>query len=385
MQPITLSPNVELDVDKVKAPQTSIGKTRLPMIDIAKGISILLIVFGHEVNLSSLLPELRDTLKSIRIPFFFFLSGVTFSVERRTVSQIAMLRGDAWLKPYVITALFFGLINIFVYQTHDYENVALGILYGTGFTLSPTAIWFLPHLWLLYVISAALLIHGGLLINSLQKRLLLLASLIVGGYYLLSAFDSSAHSPERWVPKDFTDDLVSFGLPFSADLLPISMTFLLLGHFLSKQTKAFQSNIACVCAAAILLWILCTFFDHSMDLNYRRYDHLFITTAQSLAGIYLLLCLSSVISKTRHLAQALIFIGRRSLFILLFHMPILADVPALFSPLIPSKTVVSLCCFILAIIIPIGLWQLANRFYATRFLFLPILQLKRPGKENSHS
>jgi fucose 4-O-acetylase-like acetyltransferase len=377
MKPIALPLNVQPDFGKTIAAPARPGGTRLTMIDIAKGIGILLIVFGHEANLGYLLPELREILRSIRMPFFFFLSGVTFSAGRRSVTQVAILRADAWLKPYAVTALFFGLINIFIHETHDYENVALGIAYGTGFTLSPTAIWFLPHLWLLYVASTALLVHGQSLIDSPRKRWLLLVALLVFGYYLLGYFDSNEHNPQRWMVKGLDDDLVVFGLPFSADLLPISLACFLFGNFVSTKVKTFQFNVVWMCLAALLFAVLRIAFQVSMDLNYRRYDHLFVTTAQAIAGIYLFLGLSSLLSKSDYISQKLIFIGRGSLFILLFHMPILTSAPILFSPWLHSKTAVSMCCLVLAVIVPLGLWRLAKRFYVTRLLLLPVLPLKQ--------
>jgi fucose 4-O-acetylase-like acetyltransferase len=377
MKPIALPANVQPAVEETIAAHAHPGGTRLTMIDIAKGIGILLIVFGHEANLGYLFPELREILRSIRMPFFFFLSGVTFSVGRRSVSEVAVLRADAWLKPYVVTALLFGLINIFIYQTHDYENVALGIAYGTGFTLSPTAIWFLPHLWLLYVTSTALLLHGQSLIDSPRKRLLVLLFLMVCGYCLLGYFDSNENNPQRWVAKGFEDNLVTFGLPFSADLLPISMACFLFGNFFSKEVKTFQFNIVWMGLAALSFAVMRISFHYSMDLNYRRYDHLFVTTAQAVAGIYLFLGLSRLLSKSNYVSQKLIYIGRGSLFILLFHMPILTSAPILFSPWIHSKTAVSLCCLVLAVIVPLALWRLATRFYVTRLLFLPALKLKQ--------
>ena len=53
-------------------------KARFPTIDIAKGIGILLIVLGHDAGFGRYFPQFADFLGGIRMPFFFFISGVTF-------------------------------------------------------------------------------------------------------------------------------------------------------------------------------------------------------------------------------------------------------------------------------------------------------------------
>ena len=51
---------------------------RIELIDIAKGISIILVAFAHS-KLRPYLPELNNALSLFRMPLFFFLSGIFFS------------------------------------------------------------------------------------------------------------------------------------------------------------------------------------------------------------------------------------------------------------------------------------------------------------------
>jgi len=56
----------------------SIKKSRLAMIDIAKGLGILLIVLGHNRIFAAGESSLANLLGSFRLPFFFFISGAPF-------------------------------------------------------------------------------------------------------------------------------------------------------------------------------------------------------------------------------------------------------------------------------------------------------------------
>lgn len=353
--------------------------SRLTMIDIAKGLGILLIVFGHDGNIGIHFPELQETLRGIRMPFFFFLAGVTFSMGKRSLGQLALLRADAWLKPYVLTAIFFGLLNIYVHKISTYESVSLGVLFGTGFTVSPTAIWFLPHLWLLYMTAAAVLQHGKQLLEHPAARLVLLTLLLTAGSFFLDYFDSRTDNPARWAAKELDDEFFSFGLPFSADLLPITLAFFLMGNFLSSQAKQYRFNPVLAAIALVVIVVLRVSFDHSMDLNYRRYDHIFLTTALAIAGIYLFLAISSLLSRSGYIADTLIFIGRGSLFILLFHMPILQKLPLLLRKFVDLNLAWYVLIFLMSVVLPLVAWQVAKRFSVTRMLLLPVLKLpKRP-------
>jgi fucose 4-O-acetylase-like acetyltransferase len=55
--------------------------TRLQHTDIAKGIGILLVVFGHNSIVVDEKRELFNVMYSFHMPLFFFLSGLFFNAE----------------------------------------------------------------------------------------------------------------------------------------------------------------------------------------------------------------------------------------------------------------------------------------------------------------
>lgn len=366
--------------DQGMSPAGSRAKQRLPMIDIAKGLGILLIVLGHSHSFRYYFPELNEILRSIRVPFFFFVSGVMFSVGKKSLKDIAVTRTDAWLKPYAVTVILFGAIDIYIKHSESFQTVFLGLVYGTGFTLSPVAIWFLPHLWLMYMVFSAVLIHGQRLIDTTWKKFGLIAALLILGSYVLDAFDST-HTERRYSIDGFNADLLDFGLPFSADLLPITGAFFLLGHFLSSPVKQCQLQPLRASAAIVSIVLLRHFFDASVDLNFRLYDHLAASTLQAVLGIFVLLNASLVIIKLKFLSGPLVLMGKASLFILLFHMPLLETVPTLLEPYIGSRSVQGIFAVFCSIILPMLFWKIAQRQQITRAMFFPIFSKKhRPER-----
>lgn len=366
----------------VKHSETLPTKARSSTIDIAKGIGILLIVLGHDAGFSGYFPQFADFLGGIRMPFFFFISGVTFSLGRRGLTHIAIARADAWLKPFVVVVTIFGCLNI-LRGTGTLEGLVLALMYGTGYTLSPRAVWFLPHLWLLYVSCSALLMHCEHLFSTSIRRTASLTILLGVGYAVLDMFNNPYENNDCFKITEFSTALFSCGLPMSADFLLITAVFFIFGVFMSAAVKNFKFSLLHLGVALSIVTVVWFSFNDSMNLNYRQYDHLFGTTALAFSGIYLMLGLSSLLGKVARVEKGLIFIGRGSLFILLFHMPILYNFPAILDRILPYKFAVEATVLLCAMFIPLVIWQTCKRFQITRTLFFPIYKRGEPAMRSS--
>jgi fucose 4-O-acetylase-like acetyltransferase len=347
-------------------------KPRLAMIDIAKGLGILLVVLGHNRIFFDLEPNrFGDFLGAFRLPFFFFVSGVTFSIARRSVRDVAIQRADAWLKPFVMAALIGGAFKLMVGKV-TIESVLLSVVYGTGFTLIWPAIWFLPHLWLLYVSTALLLTHGKRLIDSWPKRVVFLTALAIGGYLFLGLFDTPLEDVSCKSRTIFEASIFECGLPFSADILMLTGLYFLIGQFMSARVKAFQFNLPIFIVCFGIMLTLHFVFDYRIDFNQRRYDDLLISTLQALCGIYVMLCVCTWLAQVQVLKQMLVYAGSGSLFILLFHMPIqyrLTDSLGLrYGEIWP----VGVFALIVSIIVPLIFWEICKRSRWLSTVFLPV-------------
>lgn len=350
------------------APQGQSG--RLAFIDIAKGLGIILIVLGHNQVFGFRFPDVRDFLTAFRLPFFFFMAGVTFSVGSKSLGEIAVRRADAWLKPLVVVVLVTGLLDTTLHGV-TWESVLLGLAYPTGFTIDPLPLWFLAHLWLLYLFCTLLLKADGRLYDTAPKKVILLLVLATSGYFLMSAFVSAAEVPACRVQTEFSANLFQCGLPFSADILLLTSFYFLLGNFLSRYIKYFQINRVWAAIALLAMAVFQFGFDYTIDFNLRHYDTPVLTTLQALCGIYLMLCACMLLSKVTIAAKILCYLGSASLFILLFHLSILHGLIPVLQRDFHSSVIIVIISLIVATGAPAILWEIAKHNKVLSALFLP--------------
>jgi fucose 4-O-acetylase-like acetyltransferase len=375
----TSTPTSSWPQDDAQAPaattSSSPAKPRLLMIDIAKGLGILLIVLGHNPIFTHNLDGFADLLSSFRLPFFFFISGTMFSAAKRSVGVVALERADAWLKPVVVVILATAAIQIALSRMTP-ETVALQLLYPVGFTLAWTAMWFLPHLWLLYV-AVTWLMRFKALSDTPLKRVLLVLALLCSGYLTLQLFDSGIENPACRRITEFSLDLFDCGLPFSADLLLITSAFFLMGYFLSAQVKEFRINLRFLLLALAVMSFCQIVFDIDIDFNYRSYENLVVCTAQAYSGIYIMLCLCSALTHFKKAAALLAYCGRASLFILIFHATFVLKIAERLPMYTSSKLVVGATAFFVPLAISILLWNICRRVELLSILMLPLKGRRR--------
>lgn len=363
-------------ISALERPPETKTRTRLPMIDVAKGVGILLIVLGHNRIFSSHYGDAANFLAAFRLPFFFFISGVIFSAAHRSIGDIALMRADAWLKPYAVALLLGGILKLLVGK-ETAESVLLGIFYGTGFTLGWNVLWFLPHLWLLYVSVSILVKYGHGMIDNWPKKIVLLLTFLCLGYYVMNGFDTVAVNPacDRIMTVDA--ELLHCGLPFSADVLLLSATYFLLGHFLATPARTFQLNIAGMIIAIVISLILNAQYGFRIDFNMRRYDSLLISTLQALAGIYMMLCVCTLLARIPKVQELLSYIGRGSLMILICHAQIQFPLVAILQNRMPPL-LAGIIAFVVCTGISLLLWEICKRNVILSKLFLPLNWKKKP-------
>lgn len=358
------------------APQGTTG--RLAFIDIAKGLGIILIVLGHNQMFSFRFPDARDFLTAFRLPFFFFMAGVTFSVGSKSVGQIALRRADAWLKPLVVVVLVTGLLDTSLSHV-TWESVLLGLAYPAGFTIDPLPLWFLAHLWLLYIFCTMLLKADRRLLDSTPKRVILLLMLVISGYFMMEAFADASEVAACRSQSEFSTDLFACGLPFSADILFLTSFYFLLGNFLSQRIKYFQIKPLWAVIAAVAMTVFQFGFNYTIDFNLRHYDTLITTTLQALCGIYLMLCACVLLSRIAMVAKVLCYLGAASLFILLFHLSILEALLPVLRRDIHSSVINLLLSMPVALGAPVIMWELCKHSKVLSALLLPRKWQRQPA------
>lgn len=116
---------------------------RIEWIDFAKGIGIILVVFGHS-GIDKYVPFLHTWIYSFHMPLFFIISGMIFNCSKYTNAyQLFTSLCKQLLKPY----LYFTLINLIlmfvVLRENDINFYKHVIFFGWG----GRALWFIPVLF----------------------------------------------------------------------------------------------------------------------------------------------------------------------------------------------------------------------------------------------
>lgn len=119
------------------------GRKRIEWIDIAKGISIILVVYGH-CGLNSV-PVIGAWLHAYRMPFFFFVSGLLFSGGKYdTIMPFLQKRVKTLYIPYFVFSAIL-MLGIWLLDDSRFSTPEHMLQYvKTGW--EGWALWFIPVL-----------------------------------------------------------------------------------------------------------------------------------------------------------------------------------------------------------------------------------------------
>jgi fucose 4-O-acetylase-like acetyltransferase len=346
-------------------------------LDITKGLSILLVVFGHNWIVLDDKAELYRVIFSFHVPVFLLAAGV-FIKEKTSFRQSLVTKADALLKPYFVVLTGLGIGKL-VAQPQAAANHFGGMLYANGEVISWVPLWFLPHLFLGFLACWAVM----RLAEQLKLNLwLVIPVLWAGGVWVLDKFwevpVAGLGGPGG--PSTVLGRALLPGLPFSADLLPLSCAFMLTGFVLRERLKALRFHPLGF-FVALAVFVAChAAFDHGIDLNMRRYDHAAVSSVEIVTGAYLLIQAAAFLSEHRELwvGKALAYIGSASLFILIFHMVVQVRVFDLLARFLPNPYVNGVLSFVVAVAVPVLLYEFVRRVPWLAMCMLPLKSRSRP-------
>jgi fucose 4-O-acetylase-like acetyltransferase len=246
--------------------------TRLQWVDVAKGIGIVLVVFGHVIDgvrnagikIDALTFRLTwDTLYSFHIPLFFFLSGLFFphSWQQRGLRGVMLNKVDTLVYPYLLWSLLQGFTQVALSQHVNNPVTAAEVL---SLLWHPRQeFWFLYALFFTYLIACVLyffvparhrwtLLLGAVALYFLRTNIPHVAAAWYPAWYLLYFLAGAAlHQAARWVTERPAISLPVSVLVFGAAIAAL--------HLLSGQLAGGQSspvisaaNIIAACAGTAM-------------------------------------------------------------------------------------------------------------------------------------
>ncbi|MEO7344801.1 MAG: acyltransferase family protein, partial [Methylotenera sp.] len=318
-------------------------------------------VIGHTYLSGGDLDKLDSTFSTIRMPFFFFISGIFFSPKKDFLSYV-IYKFDVLVKPFLSIIFIFLIFHLITAgSTSVLYHQVLEMLYGSLISWPWTSIWFLPHLWIVFVFSTAVLQILNYDKQKLFLKCIFLSVLLVVGSYFISAFLNINVS-------FFGVNKTLHGLPFSLDLVLLTSFYFILGYTTKEFVVEFKPNYYLFFLGCVFIYMSAFHLGARIDLIQRLIHNPIFSIPSSLFGIYCGLTIAKLISKLAYIREIFLAMGVYSLFILIFHGVIHQDLMhAIFkTPMSSLEGVISLFACIMASIL-IGVVVSKNDFLALFF------------------
>ncbi len=276
---------------------------RVDWIDNLKGIGIIFIIFGHSISCPDFL---INYLFSFHVPLFFFLAGVNFS---KSHLDDFFLFFKKRFKRLLIPYLFFNLLSygfwimrIKIFDSPQEVPILrplLGIFYGNGHNK-----WLVHNepLWFFICLFVAQMFLFLILKLSKTK----MYTIVFLCFFAFIGYLDSKYLKIR--------------LPWSIDVALTAVVFLGIGYILKEnlqKLKILKNPFLLV--LFFLLNIFVVFLNGKIDMNYNKYNNIFLFYSGAFLGIYFWTGISMFIGNVNTLK----YIGSNSLSIFALHIPVL--------------------------------------------------------------
>lgn len=355
-----------MNIQVIESQLNVTGEKRWPLIDIARGLTISLVVLGHGYILSDR-SWAEQAMGVLRMPAFFIIAGTLFTY-RGSFRSFVVRRTDSLIKPFIVASLLFLAGDVFFGERRVLIGLA-GIAYANGNTMSPAALWFLPHLWLVGIIAFFLVP----LAHRVNRKSLLMATtiaILVGGAIIRMFWEM----PVPHVISGVTSKAIP-GLPLGVDFVLITLGFFIIGQVFRFQIFSFVPKLQLVILTGAAFILLMATAEPHVDLNLRVFTPAPAALIAVALAVYLFLTVCWLISRADLPYRVFAFLGRRSLFVLLFHIH-LAD--ALRALLGSSKDSYEPIIYLLSLVGSAVLYDVTLRSSLLSALFLPLKSASPP-------
>ena len=314
--------------------------SRIPWVDHARGIAIMLVVYRHVViglqrsgvTITQTMYNMQEVFYNFRMPVFFILSGifVAGSLRKRSRMEVLKDRAATVLYPYLVWAVIMVSLEMIFSQ---FANSKRGWMDYADIIIQPRAI---DHLWYLFALfntSVLYLLLGRLLKNPWIHGLLA-ACLHAATFMSFLQGNSLVSDAFYYYPYFYIGTLLSpllLNREKSDVLLKFKQLVWLLPLFLAGQ------------------WF---WFQHKEDQ--RTWFPLFFVI--NVIACYFVYVIAHRIEQKGH--DWLSWLGKYSLYIYILHVPVAAIIRTLFahSGLTPNGWVLIFTCWVGGVLIPVFLY-----------------------------
>ncbi len=277
-------------------------KKRIQWIDIAKGLTIILMLLGHTPGLPA---WMRGVIFSFHMPLFMVVNG--YFIHRYDVKRTFRNSLKTLVRPYVLVCLIAVLVSILMSPDVDAAtaNVFSGLnnmVLGFSFTSrrftqygSVWQVWFVITLFFarnLYVLIRNLTCKKPVAVQAGALAACFLLGWFLGRYYGY--------------------------LPWSLDVAMVSVVFVGTGDYLRSHPEVMKNKW--LLAGCLVFWAVCIVNKINIELATRDYPFIVVGVAESVAACILVLKLSMILEKSALVTRVLSWYGKNSMIILGIHV-----------------------------------------------------------------
>lgn len=273
---------------------------RIAWVDVARGLGILLVIFGHVSKNNKLVTY----ISAFHMPLFFFISGYLFDKKKhKNFVPFMKKRAASLILPYFffsfISFLFWGLAGVSALATEKFWPLVAGSFYSNSraemLPMLNDPLWFLTCL---FVVEMVFFLFARLLKGKWLFALLYLMSVI--GYLY----------PAAGLPP----------LPWGAEVAATAVVFYGAGYLLRRARRLpirpdSSKDVAVVFVLALILFAIIPLLNINVSMNYLNFGNYLYFYLAAAAGIALTVILARWLDRWSFLA----YLGRNSLAILGLH------------------------------------------------------------------
>lgn len=281
---------------------------RITYIDMAKGIGIILVVFGHS-GFST--PTLNQWISSFHMPLFFLLSGILLShtgAHEKPLGATIKKKARTILIPYLCFSIF-SIIFSAILDTATFAAYLPNALLQTIVFYGISVLWFLPSLFFGETIFLFIRKHASLPVTALLSLVVCLISVLIVNtyhYHYLIDFDSYLSLLGAYL----ISVVVRAGM---------AVAFLALGyfsHYLFFQKEHKKITYVVLACLFLMLNIYLAFKNNAVDLNNMVFHDYRLYFPAAFCGGMFIICLCAALPALKPLMAA----GQHSLIIMATHM-----------------------------------------------------------------
>ena len=281
-------------------------RERVDVYDIAKGIGIICIVLGHLLHIIPREDPMYMFIYNFHVPLFILVSGCVMKVEGISFREYVSKRFTGIVIPYVVASIF-AILHLAVpqggYWIH-FDSILIGTAQGGGLSYN-VALWYCT---MIFVACVWFYLIATLADKTKKKEIILpvlvLVSAVIG--YLLVVYE--------------------IRLPWNVETALIAQIFLYAGYKIKgliKNTYEKKTYLYIAIAFVVLSIIyMFTFWRNGLvDMNNGVYYNVPLYLLNAGVGIALVFLVSILIRRIPGVWHVLAYLGRNSLYIMLFHLP----------------------------------------------------------------